>query len=125
MMVATARRAAPGNAANSSPSMTKTSPSAARKSDIGVPPGSAGLFFCRFLGRLVSSSWGRARGLRCRRGPLAGRIAEIFEEIGIRPQHQAGIVGAQAGLVGLHRAVEGKEVGILAIGIGEDAGALG
>src|SRR6516164_1710847 len=56
---------------------------------------------------------------------LAARIAEVLEEIRLRPQHQTGIVGTQAGLVGLHRAVKGEEAGILAVGLGEDAVSLG
>ena len=56
---------------------------------------------------------------------LAARIAEIAEEIAIGLEHHAGVVVPQAGLVGLHRAVEGEEVGIVAEGLGEDAVALG
>jgi len=53
------------------------------------------------------------------------RIAEIFEEIGIRPQHEPRIAGAQPRLIGLHRAVEREEVGILAEGFGKNAVARG
>src|SRR5215510_5897356 len=56
---------------------------------------------------------------------LAGGAAEEAEEVRIRPQQEAGVVGAQALLIGRHRAVEGKEIRILAIGLGEQAVALG
>src|SRR5258708_22247925 len=52
---------------------------------------------------------------------LTGRIAEMLEEIGIRSQHQPRVVWAQSRLIGLHGTVEGKEIRILAIGLGEDA----
>src|SRR5580700_187211 len=56
---------------------------------------------------------------------LAVRITEIFEEIGIWPQHEPRVIGAQPRLVGLHGSVEGEEIRILAVGFGEDAVALG
>ena len=70
-----------------------------------------------------------ARTLRLRaprrRRRMAGRIGEEAEELGIRPQQEAGVVGTEPGLVGRHRAVEGEEVRIPAIGLGEQAVALG
>ena len=66
------------------------------------------------------------RGWRCGRSRrVAGRIGEEAEELRIRPQQEAGVVAAKPGLIGRHRAVEGEEVGILAIGLGEQAVALG
>src|SRR6476659_9124311 len=56
---------------------------------------------------------------------MAGRIGEKAEELGIWPQQEAGVVGAKPGLVGRHRAVEGEEFGIPAIGLGEQAVAFG
>src|SRR5439155_15650458 len=47
--------------------------------------------------------------------------AEISEEIGIRLQQIAGIVALQPVLIGRHRAIEGEEVGVLAIGLGKQA----
>ena len=55
---------------------------------------------------------------------LPRRIDEVAEELRIRLQHHAGVVVLQARLVGLHRAVEGEEIRILAEGFGEDAVAL-
>src|SRR2546423_13898522 len=52
---------------------------------------------------------------------MAGRIGEEAEEFGIRPQQEAGVVGTKPGLIGRHRAVEGEEFRILAIGLGEQA----
>src|SRR5690348_13890663 len=61
-----------------------------------------------------------------RAGPvLAGRIAEVAEEIRIRLEQQTRVVVLQALLVGLHGAIEREEVGVLAAeGLGEDAVAL-
>src|SRR6478752_8503501 len=58
-------------------------------------------------------------GRRGRRRRMAGRIGKEAEELGIRPQQEAGVVGAEPGLIGRHRAVEGKEFLVLAIGLGE------
>src|SRR5262245_26954798 len=68
----------------------------------------------------------RRRCLRRRRGPvLAGWIGEETEEVGIRPQHHAGVAVPEALLIRLHRAIEGEEVRILAERLGEDAVAFG
>src|SRR5215831_21210924 len=91
--------------------MTNTSPSAAKKSVIGISARRDGL-----LGSCLRCLFGRL---------LAGGIAEILEEIGIRPQHQPGVAGAQSRLIGLHGTIEGEEIGILGIGLSEDAVALG
>src|SRR5688572_11246859 len=98
--LAIARLAAPGKAANTRPSMAKTKPSAIRKSD-------------------MHPTARRSRGLQTRSFPLscarlAGRIDEVTEELGIRPQQHARIVVLHAGLVGLHRAVKVEEVRVLA-----------
>jgi CBS domain-containing protein len=53
------------------------------------------------------------------------QIAKEAEEFRIRLQHHAGVVRLQACLIGLHGPVEGKEVRILAEGLGEDAVAVG
>jgi hypothetical protein len=84
VITATARLAASGNAAKMSPSMTNTSPSAAKKSVIGF----FGKTAMDYRHGLLSSCLRRLFG----RFP-ASRIAEILEEIGIRPQHEPGIVG--------------------------------
>src|SRR5262249_30536655 len=91
--------------------MTNTSPSAAKKSVIGISTRRDGL-----LGSCLRCLFGRL---------LAGGIAEILEEIGIRPQHQPGVAGAQSRLIGLHGTIEGKEIRVLRKGFGEDAVALG
>src|SRR3954453_10171674 len=56
---------------------------------------------------------------------MARRIGEEAEEFGLRPQQEAGVVGTKPGFIGRHRAVEGEEFRILAIGLGEQAVALG
>src|ERR1044072_8808911 len=56
---------------------------------------------------------------------MAGRIRKEAEELGIGPQQEAGVVGAEPGLVSRHRTIEGKEIRIPAIGLGEQAVALG
>src|SRR3954469_603102 len=66
------------------------------------------------------------RGWRCgRRRRVAGRIGKEAEELRIRPQQEAGVVAAQSGLVGRHRAVEREELGVPAIGVGEQTVAFG
>src|ERR1700688_1834877 len=54
-----------------------------------------------------------------RYGRLAGRVAEELEEIGIRPQQEPGVAALQPVLIGCHRTVEREEIGILAVGFGE------
>src|SRR5207237_2684371 len=70
--------------------------------------------------------WRRARRRGARGAArLAVGIAEVAEEVRVGPEQQPGIVLPQPRLVGLHRAVEGKEVRILAKSLGEDAVAFG
>src|SRR5579871_177763 len=77
---------------------------------------------CRGLGGgLLRSS--RLRHIL--RGFFTGGIAEIPEEIGIRPQDEPRVIGAQSSLIGLHGAVEREEIGVLAEGFGEDSVAFG
>src|SRR3984957_8104315 len=52
-------------------------------------------------------------------GRLAGRVAEELEEVGIRPQQEPGVAALQPVLIGRHRTVEREEIGILAVGLGE------
>ena len=52
------------------------------------------------------------------------RIAEIAEEVRIRPQHQVRIALLHTPLVSLHGAIEREEARILAVGLSEDAVAL-
>src|ERR1700688_4709395 len=59
-----------------------------------------------------------------RYGRLAGRVAEELEEVGIRPQQEAGVAALQPVLIGRHRAVEREEIRVLAIGLGEQPVAL-
>src|ERR1700688_3655028 len=115
--VAMARLALTGNAARKMPSIAKNKPSAARKSDMN-PATRYALFR-----RAARARWIGRRGAARQR--FARRIAEIAEEIRIRPQHQVGVAVLHAAFVGLHRAVEGKEPRILAVGLGVDAVALG
>src|ERR1044072_6367918 len=63
---------------------------------------------------------GRNRPARLVRG-----AAEEAEELRAGPRAEARVVGAQSLLIGGHRAVEGKEVRVLAIGVGKQAVALG
>src|SRR3984957_4813429 len=111
--VAMARLALTGNAARKMPSIAKNKPSAARKSDMN--PATRYALFRRTA---------RARWIGSRQR-FARRIAEIAEEIRVRPQHQVRVAVLHAAFVGLHRAVEGKEARILAVGLGVDAVALG
>src|SRR5258706_1095430 len=50
---------------------------------------------------------------------MAGGVAEELEEVGVRPQQEAGVVAFQAVLVCRHRAIEREEIRILAVGFGE------
>src|ERR1700730_15923547 len=62
------------------------------------------------------------------RPSLARRIDEKAEEIRVRLHQHAReriLVGAQPRLIGLHRAIEGEEILVAAIRVGEDAVALG
>src|ERR1700722_20712838 len=123
--VAMARLALTGNAARKMPSIAKNKPSAARKSDMKAATRYA-LFRraarARWIGR---RSRRRRLSVRASRRRFARRIAEIAEEIRIRPQHQVRVAVLHAAFVGLHRAIEAKESRILAIGLGIDAIALG
>src|SRR5882757_1262660 len=112
--LATARLAWPGKAAKTSPSIMNTRPTAARKSY--MPAGSLVLLASRLRCRR-----GRAggRGRRCRTR-LARRIVEVTEEVGVRLEHQPGIVALECVLVSLHRAVEGEEIRVLVEGVGEN-----
>src|SRR5215813_1153941 len=103
--VAASRLARPGSAAKINPSIARTRPTATRKSRIAPAR-------CRLL-------FGRADA------SLAVRIREEAEEIRVRPQQQARIGLLQSLLVSLHGAVEREELRVLAIGLGEDAIALG
>src|SRR6185312_4660950 len=67
---------------------------------------------------------GRRRGRR-RRGLGAGRRRrEVAEEIGFRTDQGVRMPVVEALLIGLHRAIEGEELGVRAISLGEDAVAL-
>src|SRR5690242_13427170 len=144
-----ARRIQFGLAANIKPSNTNTRARPMRKSAnardlIGrQPPGvilnlgyigrgnrfTSPLSTCDLL--VPSGLRGRWRRPRRRRrhgrcpGRLAGRRAKILEEIGFRTQQITGIAAPQTVLIGGHRAIEGEKVGILAVGIREQAVALG
>src|SRR5437763_1546313 len=78
-----ARFAAAGKAANTSPSITNTSPIAIKKSDMAERH--------RLLGRAARS---RAVALGSVDG-LAARIHEVAEEIRVRVEQHAGVVVAQ------------------------------
>src|SRR5262249_21979476 len=56
---------------------------------------------------------------------LAAWITEEAEEIRVRPQQQARVAFLQSLLVGLHGPIEREEIRVLAIGLSEDAIALG
>src|ERR1700722_18390385 len=125
--VAMARLALTGNAARKMPSIAKNKPSAARKSDMN-PATRYALFRRAARARWIGRRSRRRRcrlGVRASRQRFARRVAEIAEEIRIRPQHQVRVAVLHAAFVGLHRAIEAKESRILAIGLGVDAIALG
>src|ERR1700682_1777465 len=136
-----ARRIQAGLAANSNPSSTNRIPTPMRKSAnamdlIGLKPpvliffllfwqGEANFRFspCVLILRLRRRRWrGRSSSRRrCRGGRrrLARGVAEELEEVGVRPQQEAGIVALQAVLIRRHRTVEGEEIRVLAIGFRE------
>ena len=65
-------------------------------------------------------------GLRRRRaGRFSARIDEVPEKLRIRLQHHARVAVAEAGLIRLHRTIEGKEIGVAGERVGEDAVARG
>src|SRR5690348_2561457 len=122
----TARLAECGDAAKTSPSMTKTSPIATRKSDMEAKPE------LRPRGRSTLRRWRwrlrrrrAGRGRRGRPAELALGIQEVSEELRVGLDDEPGIALLEARLIGLHRAVEGEEIRVLAERVGEDAVALG
>src|SRR3954447_14099807 len=62
----------------------------------------------------------RGRRRRFRRATLAAAAAEEAEEIAVRRQDERRVLPAERLTIGLHRAVEGEEVLILAEGVGID-----
>src|SRR5580692_9485183 len=128
-----ARRIQAGLAANSRPSSTNRIPKPMRKSANAMdlirlkPPACRRLFWFWSAGRTaVSLRPAILLRLRRRRGRrrLVRRIAEELEEVRVRPQQEAGVAALQAVLIRRHRAIEREEVGILAIGFGEQPVAL-
>ncbi len=122
-----ARFAIAGNAANKIPSMANTRPIATRKSDIDAAGAAVAVRNRRQRGVAGAAGVDETGGpiwrlpSRC----LPGRIDEVTEELRIRLQHHPRIVVAHAVLVGLHRAVESKELGPVASErLGENAVAL-
>src|SRR5262245_20945055 len=115
--------APPGKAASTSPSRVKNKPSATMKSDIAGSASDAAALFVGGARRICSG--GRSAGRGAIRDALAGRIAEIAEEVGIGPEHQMRVAALHAPLISLHGAIEAEEIGVLAIGLGEDAVAFG
>src|SRR5262249_34876421 len=112
--------AAPGKAAKNSPSITSTSPIATmnwamlrRRARDDQP------LFRR--DRWSGAAAGGRRGV----AHLARGIGEKPEEVRIGFEQHTRIVGAQAGFVSLHRAIEREELGIPPIGFGKNAVALG
>src|SRR6516162_2599794 len=61
----------------------------------------------------------RRRGFRRRR-----RRREVAEEVRLRTDQRPRLTVGETVLIGLHRAVEGKELRVRAVGLGEDAVAL-
>src|SRR5262245_10503505 len=114
--LAASRLAARGKAANSSPSITSTRPIATMNWAISAsrPRSERPLF-------RGAARWGRGPGRCGAFAHLARRVDEVAEELRIRLEQHARIVGAHPRLVGLHRAVEREEVGIPTIGLGENA----
>src|SRR5437588_671564 len=131
-----ARRIQAGLAANIRPSSTQRMPTPTRKSVnamdlIGWQPPAIQASFA-FMpakrARFAVTPVFPAERLRLRRRGrrrMARRIGEEAEELGIRPQQETGVGGAEPGLVGRHRTVEGEELRIPAIGLGEQAVAFG
>src|SRR6516164_2480753 len=112
MALAAKRFTAAGKPANSNPSMTSTRPRATMNSDMtfGAAAQAAALLVGR-LGRILAR--------------FARRVAEVAEEIRIGTQQHARVVGTQARLIGLHRAIEAEEIGIAPERIRVDAVAFG
>src|SRR4051794_26487546 len=105
-----ARLAVAGKAQNTSPSITKTKPSATMKSDMGHCRAMAFRFELSGALRLCRSRLRRRRA-GCRgRCPGATRRDEETEEFRIRLQHHAGVVVLEGVLVSLHRPIEREEV---------------
>src|SRR5271165_6474851 len=92
------------NPAISKPSMAKTRPIAAAKSRMSFR-----------LGRRRRRG-GRRRSLWRRR-----RRGEVTEEVRLGAHQRPGLPVLESALVGLHRAVEGEELRVGAVGLGEDA----
>src|SRR5689334_445387 len=122
-----------GLAANMRPSSTKRIPRPMRKSAnamdlIGLEPPLADLVFRAAGGAAHHPALGirllLRRGWRCFRWLAAG-IGKEPEEIRIRPQQEARRIRTQSIFVSRHRTIERKEIGILAVGLGEQAVALG
>src|SRR5437588_2740396 len=131
-----ARRIQAGLAANIRPSSTQRMPTPTRKSVnamdlIGWQPPAIQASFAFMPANRARFAVTRvfpAERLRLRRRGrrrMARRIGEEAEELGIRPQQETGVGGAEPGLVGRHRTIEGEEIRIPAIGLGEQAVALG
>src|SRR5882757_7544765 len=127
-----ARRIQAGLAANIRPSSTNRIPTPMRKSAnamdlIGWQPPVC--CYYRWAGEAARASPCLAllrlrRGRR--RGPrTAGRAAEISEEFGVGPQQEPGVAALQPVFIRRHRAIEGEEIRILAVGLGEQPVALG
>src|SRR5688572_3485636 len=108
-----------GLTAKISPSITNARPSATTKSDMTRRPWKAPRMIPRRKSLLTRRS--RCRRRRSVVTHLAGGVREIAEEVRIRAQHHAGVTVSESRLVGLHRAVEGKEVRVLFERLGEDA----
>ena len=117
----------PGKAAKSSPSMASTRPSATRKSDIAATAPSLCRSAALPAGRrrprrrpdgAASAAFEPSRPCRTDRRSSGRTPSPACSTMRVSPR-------LHAGLVGLHRAVEGEEVRILAEGLGEDAVALG
>src|SRR5260370_29250648 len=134
-----ARRIQVGLAANINPSSTNRMPTPMRKSANAMdligrkPPADSSYSSYSRKGEATvlprpcqsdlcvtaSASWFRCRRRRGRtRRLLARRAAEVAEEVGLRPQQEAGIAALQPVLIGRHRAVEREEIRILAVGLG-------
>ena len=114
-IASSASRIRAGASASASPSMIATSPrpSSSVVSHSGPRPA------------LARRRRRRRRARPAPAPPARLRRVQVVEEGAVGLDHQRGVVGRQRAAVGVHRAHEGEELRIGAVGLGQDAVALG
>src|SRR5215469_13777644 len=61
-----------------------------------------------------------SRRVRDRRRALAASLHKVTEEITFRREYDRRVRAVQSVLIRTHRTIEGKEIGILSVGVGEN-----